>query len=148
MGLSMMEVNETIIKELETAWTNLYNEANRNRRFKVEVFERAFSQTYSLLKESLEKRELDKQWICLIAKAYLFAKVEDDALEDVCLAAAVLTERMLNSFAFRKSSAEEASTIYLIESREEILLDFNDVNESISRLVKIYEEAYWRKVNI
>ena len=145
MELKVVEVNETMIKELEITWANLYNEAKNNQKFKFEIFETAFSQTFLLLKSSLSEQVLDKRYVRLIATAYLFANINDDSLENICLAATVLTERMLNDFAFRTSNAEDTSAIYIIESRKEILIDFSDVNESISKLVKIYEEAYWRK---
>ena len=146
MELKVVEVNETMIKELEITWANLYNEAKNNQKFKFEIFETAFSQTFLLLKSSLSEQVLDKRYVRLIATAYLFANINDDSLENICLAATVLTERMLNDFAFRTSNAEDTSAIYIIESRKEILIDFSDVNESISKLVKIYEEAYWRKI--
>ena len=146
MELKVVEVNETMIKELEITWANLYNEAKNNQKFKFEIFKTAFSQTFLLLKSSLSEQVLDKRYVRLIATAYLFANINDDSLENICLAATVLTERMLNDFAFRTSNAEDTSAIYIIESRKEILIDFSDVNESISKLVKIYEEAYWRKI--
>ncbi len=141
-----MEVNETMTKELEITWANLYNEAKNKQKFKFEIFETTFSQTFSLLKSSLTEQVLDKRYVRLIATAYLFANINDDSLENTCLAATVLTERMLNNFAFRTSNAEDTSAIYIIESHKEILINFSDVNESISKLVKIYEEAQWRKI--
>ena len=141
-----MEFNEIMINELETTWANLYNEVKKNGKFKFDIFETAFTQTFSLLKSSLTEKVLDKRCVRLIAKAYLFANIDDDSLENLCLAATVLTERMLNNFAFRTSDTEDTSTVYIIESREEVILNFNDVNESVSKLVKIYDNAYWRKL--
>ena len=146
MELKVVEVNETMTKELEITWANLYNEAKNKQKFKFEIFETTFSQTFSLLKSSLTEQVLDKRYVRLIATAYLFANINDDSLENTCLAATVLTERMLNNFAFRTSNAEDTSAIYIIESHKEILINFSDVNESISKLVKIYEEAQWRKI--
>ena len=142
-----MEVNRDMLNELEMTWANLYSDVKKNRKFKFEIFENAYSQTFSLLKSSLKESVLDKQCVRLIATAYLFANVNDDSLEDMCLAATVLTERMLSNFAFRTSIVEETTAIYIIEAREEVLINFSDVNESISKLLKIYENAYWRKVN-
>ena len=146
MELNIMEVNKEMLNELEITWANLYNEAKKNHKIKFEIFEAAFSQTFSLLKSSATEKVLDKQYVRLIATAYLFANINDDSLEDMCLAATVLTERMINNFAFRTSNTEETSAIYIIESREEVLLNFYDVNESISKLLKIYENANWRKL--
>ena len=141
-----MEINETMIKGLEATWSNLCDEIKSKQKFKFDIFEAAFSQTFSLLKSSLAEQVLDKRYVRLIATAYLFANINDDSLENTCLAATVLTERMLNNFAFRTSNAEDTSAIYIIESHKEILINFSDVNESISKLVKIYEEAQWRKI--
>lgn len=146
--MDIVEINKDIINELETTWANLYSDVKKNRKFKFKVFENAYSQTFSLLKSSLKEPVLDKQLVRLIATAYLFAKNTDDSLEDSCLAATVLTERMLSNFAFRTSNAEETTAIYIVEAHEELLINFNDVNESISKLVKVYENAYWRKLSI
>ncbi|MBR7143101.1 MAG: hypothetical protein IKD06_06165 [Clostridia bacterium] len=140
-----MEINETMIKGLEATWSNLCDEIKRKQKFKFDIFEAAFSQTFSLLKSSLAEQVLDKRYVRLIATAYLFANINDESFENTCLAAAVLTERMLDNFAFHTSNVEDTTAVYIIESRKEVLLDFNDVNESISKLVKIYEDAFWRK---
>jgi hypothetical protein len=61
-------------------------------------------------------------------------------LESEFRAASVLTERMLSSLAFNiTSDTTVSSKIYILEAHEEIELNFEDIDESISKLVKVYE---------
>ncbi len=135
-----MELNLTALFELREAWKNLCSEAADNRKFNFELFEATFTQTYSLLREQAAETILPKQCVRLVAEAFLFASIKDDSLETEYLAAAVLTERMLNSFAFG-NTAESAGTsiIYILESHEELLLNFDNVEKSISLLTAAYD---------
>ena len=122
-------------------------EMTKNQKLKFEIFETAFSQTYLLLAEHAKVDCLGRQFISLVAEAYLFACIQDERLESVCLAATALTERMLSTVAFNCASDNFAtSSIYCIESREEILLDFNDVSKSIEKLSAAYENAFRKKI--
>ena len=133
--------------ELEKSWRSLYKELKQNKKVKFELFEAAYTQTYTLLKECAAKKTLDKHYVRLIAEAYLFASVHDDSCESQCLAATVLTERMLNSFAFQTATPEETATVYIMEAREEVQLNFSDVNESVSTLISIFDNAFWKKLS-
>lgn len=133
--------------ELERSWRSLYKELKQNKKINFELFEAAYTQTYALLKECAAKKTLDKHFVRLIAEAYLFASVHDDFCESRYLAATVLTERMLNSFAFQAAAPEETATVYLMEAREEVQLSFGDVNESVSRLISIFDNAFWKKLS-
>lgn len=134
-------------RKLAQDWRDLVIEIKKNKMLKFELFETTFSQTYSLLLKHSEEKSLDKNYIEMIAEAFLFANIKDEALDDKCLAAFVLTERMLTHCAFSTASASvETSMIYAVEARRDILLDFNNVGESISKLTKIFEGIYWKKV--
>ncbi len=141
-----MEIKKSTMNELKETWQTLCLEISKNKKFKFEMFENAFSQTYSLLLEHSAEKCLDKEYIQLIAEAFLFAKINDDTVDSTCLAASVLTERMLNNFAFRDTpNPSELTTIYILESHKEIVLNFNDVNEAISTLKEAYESAFLKK---
>lgn len=138
-----MEINKSKIFELKEMWKTLYREVKVNRKFKIDTFENAFSQTYMLLADCSAEASLDKQYVQLIAEAYLFANISDNMLESACLAACVLTERMLNTCAFNcTSDAAKTATVYVLEAHKEILLDFGDINESISKLAKVYDDVF------
>ena len=141
-----MEFNENTIIELTESWKTLYKETKYSKKLKFDAFETAFSQTYLLLAECSKGESIDKRYIRLIAEAFKFASISDNNLENECLAALVLTERMLNSIAFNSTSeAPETAVIYILESHEEITLAFNDVNDSISKLAKVYSNAGWKQ---
>ena len=141
-----MEYTENTIVELIEAWKTLYKETKYSKKLKFDAFEAVFSQTYLLLAECSKGESIDKRYIRLIAEAFKFASINDNSLENECLAATVLTERMLNSVAFNISSeVSETAVIYVLESHEEITLAFNDVNDSISKLAKVYSNAGWKQ---
>lgn len=143
-----MDENIVLINELKQAWSTLTLEVKKERKIKIENFYSTFSQTYALLSKHITENALDKIYIELIAEAFLFANIKDEKLDNTCLAAFVLTERMLAQCAFASSpSAVESSTIYLLDARREVPLDFNDASESISKLTKIFEDIYWKNIN-
>lgn len=136
------------IERIKQAWRDLTFDVPKNKKIKFEVFESAFSQTYALLLAHIDDKSLDKNLVELIAEAYLFANIKDDSLDSTCLAAFVLTERMLAGCAFGNAgSLIEASSIYIAEARRKILLDFGDVDSAISQLIKVFDGLYWNKVN-
>ncbi len=143
-----MNDNVILLDELKQNWKTLFFETQKNKKLKFDMFNAAFSQTYSLLSEHSAESSLDKSYIELIAEAYLFANIKDDSLDSKCLAAFILTERMLNHCAFNNSpSAIDVTSVYIFEARKEVRLNFADVNESINKLEKIFEKNYWETLN-
>lgn len=143
-----MDDTVVLTNELKQAWRTLALEVKKERKIKIEAFYSTFSQTYSLLSKHIAENSLDKSYVELIAEAFLFANIKDEKLDNTCLAAFVLTERMLAHCAFDSSpSVVESSTIYLVDARREVPLDFNDASESISKLTKIFEDIYWKNIN-
>lgn len=143
----MMEDTIVLAETLRQEWKDLGADVQKQKKIKLDRFESVFSQTYTLLSKHLEQTSLDRRMVELIAEAYLFANTKDDALDYTCLAAFVLTERMLACCAFGKAATVSApSAIYIAEARRDILLDFNDVTESIDSLTKVFEDMYWKKI--
>ncbi len=141
-----MENAVMLVENLTQAWRGLVAEVQKNKKIKFEMFNSTFSQTYSLLAKHSTENSFDRKCIALIAEAYLFANIKDETLDHTCVAAFVLTERMLAYCVFGNASAlTEPSTIYVVEARRDIPLDFNDVDESISKLTKVLEDMYWKK---
>ena len=140
-------MDETLIaiEQLKQNWRDLVAEVKKNKKLKFEQFETTFTETYKILLEHLTEGSLEKHYIALVAEAYLFANIEDSTVDSRCMAAFILTERMLACCAFNSAPvAIEQAMIYLVEARREILLNFRDVNESVSRLVRIFDEYYWK----
>lgn len=142
-----MDDNMILSEQLKQAWKSLGFEVKRDKKLKIEAFSSAFSQTYSLLSTHMSESSLDKKYIEMIVEAFLFANIKDNTLDNTCLAALILTERMLKSCLSgnNPSSAGQAS-IFIFETREEILIDFGDVNESINKLTNVIENIFWKKV--
>lgn len=143
-------MSDTVIslEELKQNWKVLFFEIQKSKRLKYDLFDATFSQTYSLLSEHLTEVSLDKSYIELIAEAYLFANIKDDSLDNKCLAAFILTERMLSCCAFNSPPfAAEAATVYVFEARKDVRLNFSDVGDSINKLEHIFESNYWNTLN-
>jgi len=143
-----MDETYILAAKLKQAWRDLGTEVQKNRKFKTELFETTFAQTYSLLAEHAAEGFLDKKYIELVAEAFSFASIKMETLDPMCMAAFVLTERMLAYYAFGNAPVSAApTTIYIAEARRDFLLDFDDVSESVNRLSRIFEELFWKKVN-
>ena len=135
-----MEEKIISVEKLTQDWRELSNGVKNSQKFKIENFEAAFSDTYELLLRTAEENVLDKKIAELVSEAFLFANSGGDAVESICLAAFVLTERMLDYCAFNSNSAAgNSAAIYVIEARKEIKLDFKNPSESVGKLKEIFE---------
>lgn len=129
--------------ELKEAWRNLIIDIKKNKKLNFELFEFAFSQTYSLLVEHLAEVNISKEYVEIIAEALSFGKIHDKSLENEIIAAAILTERMLNSCVFSGATTEiKPAVVYIIEMRQDISLDFEKIRESLDSLTKIIDTYY------
>lgn len=143
-----MSDNAILLDELKQNWKTLFFDTQKNKRLKFDMFSATFSQTYSLLSEHLAENSLDKNFIELIAEAYVFANIKSDSLDSKCLAAFILTERMLNHCVFNSAQSDSEGTyVYVFEARKDIRLNFADVDASINKLEKIFEKNYWETLN-
>ena len=142
-------MSETTIsaKELAQAWRDLAIEVKKTKRIQYETFEAVFSQTCGLLSQQLTEPTLEKAYVEMVSEAFLFANIEDESLDHACVASLVLTERMLRRCAFRAAPvSDELPSVYIAETRTEVFLNFNDVNESITKLTNIFKDIYWNNV--
>lgn len=142
-----MEDNMVLAEQLKQAWKELAVAVKKDKQLKIEAFDDVFTQTYTLLSKFSSKKVLDKSFVELIAEAYLFANIKDDTLDITCLAAFILTERMLSYCAFRSNPTPmDKVTIYIFENRQEVQLYFADVGESIAKLTNVIEKVYWKSI--
>ena len=129
------------LEELKQSWKNLASEVKTTGKLSFETFEATFSQTYSLLSEYSTVNSVDKKHMGLIAEAYLFASIKDSTLGNTCLAAFVLTERMLDYCAFSTdTSGDRVPAVYVFELRRNIRLNFKNVTDSIYTLESVLKE--------
>ena len=143
----MEEINVIDIIELVNSWEKLQFEVTKNNKFDFEFFSATFAKTYSVLSECATEPYVDKKYIPLVSAAYLFSNSKCKELDSKYLAALALTERLINSCAFNSSSSvPKGSMIYIFEMRKDVFIDFTDINDSISKLEKLFEEEYWKSL--
>lgn len=140
-----MEENKTNLLQLARDWQSLYREIQKNGKFSFDVFNDLFTKTYQLLCQKVSEPSIEKSLLPVIVNASLFAHTEiSDKLEPKHKAALILTERMLTTLLSEKRSSPCSETaIYIFELRQDICIDFSDVNGSVNTLAKLYEADYW-----
>ena len=142
-----MEINKNEVTLLIQDWRKLNGQVAKRQNPDVELFKKSFSKTFSLLSQCAGAESVDKSYIELISVVYLFANSEDSGVDTRRLAMCVLTERMLNTCAFNSTTESlETASVYILKSREEVVLNFNNVSESINILEKILERDYWNSL--
>jgi len=78
----------------------------------------------------------------------LFANLKGEHYDSTCLASFILTERMLSYCAFSSAPAAAATLpVYVMEARKDVRLSFSDVGDSMTKLVKILEDFYWKQLS-
>ncbi len=142
-----MDKDMIALAELTQGWENLLFTLKKNKKIDFTAFEEVFSKTYGLLSQSAAEPMLDKKYVAMIAKAYLFANSENKELDNKCQAILALTERMLACCAFRSTPAVcEGATIYVFELRKDVHILFNDVPGAVETLEKLFKENGWRNM--
>lgn len=144
-----MEDNRIEVAELIQGWELLCTDLKINYKLDFEQFRNVFSKTYSVLAQHSADGSLDKSYVELVAKAFLFANFDCKMLESKYAATLVLTERMLNCYAFNCApEMPEGVTIYAVEARKDVFINFSNVNESLAVLEKILEQKYWQSMQL
>lgn len=142
-----MEENKIEISELTEAWDTLRYDMKKTGKISFESFYDTFSKTYLLLSQHSSETSIDKKYIALIVSAFSFAGTEGKELDFKHRAALVLTERMLNAYAVNTSLAPDGNaSVYLLEMRKEVHVNFGEVTESVNKLAAIFEDGFWRKM--
>lgn len=132
--------------QLANEWHNLRLEIGKNKKINFDVFRDVFSRTYLLLSQQASEVKIDKKCTGVIVNASLFANVEIDGLDPKYCAAVVLTERMINQMMLKGADAPSpVAVIYVLELRQEISINFKDVDEAIETLTKLYKAEPWKK---
>ena len=143
-----MEEKKFEFVQLANNWRALSQEIKKNK-LNFEMFSDTFLKTYQVLKQQDMESCIDKKFLSLIISASLFAHADvSHNLESKYKAALVLTERMIDAVtAANKVSLCDETVVYILELRQEIIIDFSNVNDSIEALTKVFEADYWNKLN-
>ncbi len=144
-----MEENKFEFEQLSNNWMSLYREFKKTKKINFDVFNETFSKTYHLFVQQVAEPHIEKKYLSIIVNASLFAHIDiSDNVESRYKAALVLTERMLNIIMTNRfTSSSNEDVIYILELRQEIYINFDNITESIDTLAKLYEADYWDKVN-
>ena len=142
-----MEGNTFNAIELINNWDKLQTELRKNKKIDFELFNKTFSQTYDILSQHASDDCLDKKYIQLISTAYLFANTINTETDSKCRAILTLTERMISYCAFSKlTQTPEGAFIYVLDARKDVYINFKDIDESIIKLEKLFDEDFWRNL--
>lgn len=139
-----MEENKKILNDLLQGWKKLNIEIKTKKKIDMDLFKDVFTKTYSMLSGTAKDDTVSKESVEIVAEAYLLANTENKMLDSKYLAALVLTERMLNCYAFSSAAdSSGVSTVYILDLRKEVKINFNNVSESMNLLESAFEANYW-----
>ncbi len=142
-------IQQKNVRELAQAWRSLHLSVVVENKMSYDEFSKTFSETYSLLKGFTEENHIDKEYVELIANAYCFSNLPSAKYENKIGAAFVLTERMLKYCTMDSNACASAEgvTVYFMEDRKDVFLDFNNVDRSIAEVMSVIEANYWKKMS-
>ena len=142
-----MEGTTFDFEQLANTWRALEQDV-KNSKLSFETFYNAFSNTYKLLSASASEPCVEKKYLSIIVNASLFARAEvSENIDSKYKAALILTERMLDAVtAVDAADPSGESTVYILDLRQEIKINFKEVNDSIELLAKHFEAEYWKKL--
>ena len=133
------------VMQLASNWSKLSAGLKKSKKIDFELFNQTFTKTYTLLAQQSAESSLDRIYINLIVNASLFANADIAKLDSKYSAAIVLTERMINQAISGNYAISGGAQVYILTSRQDVLIDFNDIDGSIETLSKFFEADFWKK---
>lgn len=142
-----MEDTTFDFEQLANTWRTLEQDV-KNGKLSLEKFCNAFSSTYALLSANASENCIEKKLIPIIVNASLFARADvSENIDSKYKAALILTERMLDAVtADGAGEISDESTVYILDLRRDIKINFKGINDSIELLAKHFEAEYWKKL--
>ena len=131
------------VQELVARWKELNALLEEDKDFSRETFEKLFDETYDVIAPLSTLTEISKEYMTLIMEMRNFIICRHPGQGREYVAALVLTERFMYHCVVRPAAyveRVECASIYAMESREDILLDFTKVNEAIDVLIEALAE--------
>lgn len=132
------------IIDLANGWDTLRYNAIKKNSVNLEEFTKVFTDTYAILKELTQEPAIAKNYMPLILSAACYAKLTIADNDKLVHATFVLTERMLHYCISGNPIATmltDCALIYSPGERKEVLISFNQVDASISEIIRILEQA-------
>ena len=127
-------------KLLASEWERLTFDLNLKGRLDFEVFKKTFAETFNLLRPYTVSDVIKKEYMDVIVKAYAVVTCEAEIANCYPQAAAILTERMLHHCVVNTAAADASGiNIYLVESKKEVYINFEDIDYSIEVLAQAIE---------
>jgi hypothetical protein len=147
MGGITMEYTKAELMTLAQEWDTLRSDLKYNKRMDFAQFNATFAKTYTLLSQTAVESTVDRALLPVIASAVLFTSNDSRELDNKFRAALTLTERMISSCAFQGAVEPPVGTmVYIFEMRKDVYIDFTNVNESVTRIEKLFEQEFWRNL--
>ena len=128
------------------AWIDLKTTLLNSNKLDLDLFKETFTETFELLCQCRQQPEIDKRWMPIIINAYHFANTKCVGVDYTLQSATVLTERMLKFCVLSEGMPNETvagMTMYILETRQEIYLDFTNPVAAIGELSKVYDKILW-----
>ncbi len=131
------------ISELSFEWHQLRNELFSRKNVDVDNFKKIFSDTYKLL-NAIDGKTVDRELLGLILCVNNFATAQIELDNSLAVATLILTERMLDycTSGKKKGAVSGLSYVYVLQRRKEFVINFNDIDESLSTLTNALDK-YW-----
>ena len=135
------------LTDLAEKWDTLRRELKQTKKVRTDLFDEAFTLTYSLLSKKSAETTIDRKLVEVVCLAYLFANTEIKELDCKYRATLALTERMIHCCALNSTAAPvEGTLVYLFEAHKEVYLDFKDIDGSIERLEVLFRREEWEAI--
>lgn len=131
------------MESLIASWKELNAHVEEQDTFPRETFEQVFDGTYDILAPLSTTTSVDKEYLALIMEMRDFVSRRQRGLGEEYVASLVITERLLYHCVVRPAAyveRVECATIYTMESREDIVLDFTKVGHAIDVLVQVLKD--------
>ena len=135
---------QTSIIDLANSWDALRYNVIKKNSINLEEFTKVFTDTYAILKELTPEQAIAKSYMPLILSAACYAKLAVNENEKLVHATFILTERMLHYCISGNPLATmltDCAMIYSPGERKEVLISFNQVDASISEIIRVLELA-------
>ncbi len=131
-------------KALAVEWRKLRTLLTTNNKLEYELFKKVFEETRDLLSSCATATAIDKSYMNVIVEAYKFSGTDGAYKDAKPQAALIMTERMLQHYVLDSHVGDVRSGVYVyvLEAKEEIYIDFENVDTSIAVLGRALERRY------
>lgn len=132
---------------LAQAWKSLQADLQYHDKLDYDTFKSLFTETYGVLSQCAVDAKIGREYFGVIINASSFASTKLKTTDDTATAALVLTERMLQRCVLDTDTTAPCTgaKVYILEEREEIYLDFRDVDQSFRTLQEVLKKHYWSR---